>query len=115
MDQEGWGDLKALFYGALDRTGDDRAAFVAAACQKHPALAEQLRALLDSHDDAAEDFLETPVFVGASFEAGNDHAADEPLRVGDLIDQTYEVEKVLGAGGMGVVYRVTHRGLSRSF
>ena len=115
MDQEGWGDLKALFYGALDRAGDDRAAFVAAACQKHPALAEQLRALLDSHDDAAEDFLETPAFVGASFEAGDDHAADEPLRVGELIDQTYEVEKVLGAGGMGVVYRVTHRGLSRSF
>jgi serine/threonine protein kinase len=115
MDQEGWGDLKGLFYGALERTGDDRAAFVVEASQKHPALADQLRALLDSHADAAEGFLETPAFVAASLEADLDDVADTPLRVGELIDQTYEVEKVLGAGGMGVVYRVTHRGLSRSF
>jgi len=115
VDQAGWGELKALFNGALDRTGDDRAAFVAEACQKHPALADQLRALLDSHTDAAEEFLEIPAFAGTAFDAAHDHVADDPLRVGDLIDQTYEVEKVLGAGGMGVVYRVTHRGLSRSF
>ena len=115
LDQAGWGNLKALFSGALDRTGDDRAAFVAEACQKHPALADQLRALLDSHADTAEGFLESPAFVGASLEAAHDHVADAPLRVGELIDQTYEVEKVLGAGGMGVVYGVIHRGLSRRF
>ena len=37
------------------------------------------------------------------------------LAAGDVLDQTYEVDGVLGQGGMGVVYRVRHRALARAF
>jgi CHASE2 domain-containing sensor protein/tRNA A-37 threonylcarbamoyl transferase component Bud32 len=117
MNTDDWGRLKALFNSALEKDGAERAAFLATACAEHPDLQEPLRELIASHADAAG-FLEEPAFAAASLDADVLDPGDDPpgmLAVGDVLDDTYEVESIVGQGGMGVVYRVRHRALARAF
>ena len=52
--------------------------------------------------------------VGAG--SGNVRASDPHLPVeGDLLGKNYEVAELIGRGGMGAVYRATHKGLHRDF
>lgn len=47
--------------------------------------------------------------------AAGDPGFDEPdgLTVGDVLDQTYDVEAPISHGGMGMVHEVRHRALAR--
>lgn len=119
LHPDDWTQLKTLFNAAIDRTGADRAAFLERASRDHPHLQAQLHALVASHT-GADDFLEQPVVPSVSLAAGADVVGhdDDPhdaLAVGDDLDDTYDVEARLGHGGMGVVYRVRHRALGRTF
>ncbi len=67
------------------------------ACGSDAALLAQVRALLDAH--ARNDkFLETPTHMMNPLAARKSDAAP-----GDLIGK-YKIERILGQGGMGVVY-----------
>ena len=112
MHQDDWIRLKEIFQHAIALNAAERRAFVEDARLKHPQLVGPLRELLASHAEAG-DFLERPVLMDVSEEVSDDDA--DALRPGDLVNDTYEVQSRLGAGGMGVVYRVLHRGLQRSF
>ena len=41
-------------------------------------------------------------------------AAENPVRVGDLLDAKYRIESLIGQGGMGAVYRATHLHTTRT-
>ena len=41
-------------------------------------------------------------------------AAENPVRVGDLLDAKYRIESLVGQGGMGAVYRATHLHTTRT-
>lgn len=114
MQQDDWARLKELFQEAIALAAPDRSAFLEEAGLRHPHLASPLRELLASHSEADE-FLERPVLADISMEADDTVSEADTLHPGDVIDETYEVQSRLGAGGMGVVYRVLHRGLQRSF
>jgi serine/threonine-protein kinase len=53
-------------------------------------------------------------FDGEPLEAASAEPAKDPL-IGTVVDARYEVQAVLGEGGMGIVYRVLHRALERPF
>ena len=99
-----WPRVKAVLEGALALQGAARDHYVAAACRDDSALRRQVETLLSSHDHAAT-FLETPPAIDA-----DDPATDD---VSGRVIGTYRIERRVGAGGMGVVYRAHDAKLDR--
>ncbi len=91
---------------ALDASA--RAAFVAAACGSDVDLRRQVEALL-AHAETAEDFLAAPIGeVAAQLLAERPLAPLVGLKIG-----SHKILHLLGAGGMGEVYRANDTKLGR--
>jgi serine/threonine protein kinase len=99
-----WTRLKEVFDGARALPPDDRPAFLAGACRGDQALRLQVEQLLAAHERAAG-FLETPAMLAGETAAA---ASLEGQRLG-----AYQIERRIGAGGMGVVYRAVDSRLNR--
>ena len=84
---------ETLFYEALDRSPEDRAAFVARACGADESLRRRVEQLLAA-DGSAPGFLDSPLAVEVS--------AQDRL-VGTRID-AFLITRRIAVGGMGVVY-----------
>jgi eukaryotic-like serine/threonine-protein kinase len=54
-------------------------------------------------------------FDGDALQAAPDYRVDADPLLGTLVDGRYEVQSVLGEGGMGIVYGVRHRSLDKRF
>ena len=100
LDSDAWRRINDLFHRALEQPPDRRDAFLADSCAGDEALRREVASLLASHARAA-DFIEEPAQTVTSLDAGQ-YGADAAL-VGNQIGQ-YRIERVLGEGGMGVVY-----------
>jgi Protein kinase domain len=93
---------------ALTRDARERAAFVAAACGRDEALRQEVEALL-AHARTAEGFLAAPMGEVAANILVEAHGAS---LVGRQIG-SYKILSLLGAGGMGEVYRARDTNLGR--
>jgi serine/threonine protein kinase len=100
MSAPAWSDLEALFHEALARLPAERGTFLAERCAGRPELRVQVEAMLCAHDGA-----------GSATDVGTvtTHARLAPgTRVG-----AFEIAALLGAGGMGEVYRARDTKLQR--
>ncbi|HEY7475107.1 MAG TPA: serine/threonine-protein kinase [Vicinamibacterales bacterium] len=100
LDTEGWRRVNDLFHRALEKAPERRAAFLDESCGGDEALRQEVASLLDAHGRAA-DFIEAPAQTLTAME--DSHTAADAALVGRQIGQ-YRIERVLGEGGMGVVY-----------
>ena len=108
MTYERWPRVKELFHAALERAPADRADFLAEACGLDASLRAEVERLLAAHDEAGS-------FIEASPVAGLARAV-QPVSntlAGRRLGH-YEIQRLIGAGGMGEVYAAHDTQLDRT-
>ena len=99
--------IDELCHAALDQPVHERSAFLVTACKEDEALRHEAEKLL-AHAQAAESFLATPVTVVAAEIFDGDRASLVGRQIG-----AHKILSLLGAGGMGEVYRARDTKLGR--
>src|SRR5882724_25770 len=109
MTPERWQKIEELFHAALQREPNEHAVFLEEACDGDLELRQQVEALLASLEEAG-DFIEEAPLAGAissivegPADEAEQRAASERSLIGRRIGH-YEIQSLLGAGGMGEVY-----------
>jgi len=130
--------LAELFAVASELPAAERANYLDRECAGKPDLRRKIEDLL-AHDQAEDDLLEHPAWEGITIEPGNDAGAaqrsnslepildeggiDKKFRTrhirletlpGSILDQKYRIERQLGKGAMGAVFRAVHLGTTRT-
>jgi eukaryotic-like serine/threonine-protein kinase len=107
MTTERWAEVKRIFQDALEQSVGTRNEHIALACGSDSQLRGEVERLLYQHDHG-QTFLAGPALSAAasswaSASADQEGLLDRGAKVGD-----YTVQDVIGAGGMGIVYRAIH-------
>jgi predicted unusual protein kinase regulating ubiquinone biosynthesis (AarF/ABC1/UbiB family) len=103
-----WQQIERLYNGALDRSPTEREAFLAQACGDDEELRQEVRTLL-GYARVADQFLARPARAEAARSLAR---CARPALTGRRISG-YDVVALIGAGGMGEVYRARDRRLGR--
>ena len=113
MDRELWKQVDALLEQALEQPPEEREAFVANAAQDNAVLRDEVLSLLKAQSQAAQ-FMERSAMKVAAHALADDSRLTTVITT--LVGQelgNYQIEKLLGAGGMGEVYLARDTKLGR--
>jgi serine/threonine-protein kinase len=108
MQPEHWQQIDQLFHLALNKERGERGLFLAEVCAGDDVLRSEIEELILSHEQA-DDFIESPASDLAADLLAKGQAG---LKLGEKIGP-YEIQSVLGIGGMGEVYLAMDTRLSR--
>src|SRR5687768_10676222 len=121
MTPERWKKIKALFSSAQDVSEDEREKYLTRACGGDAELKSEVEKLLDSHREDDAFMQNTAVEEAASVFDGEITAglttSDEPpprFEPGSLLNERYEIVRLLGRGGMGEVYLASDTRINRN-
>ena len=111
-----WQRIDLLFQSALDLPPGDRASYLRGACKGDAPLRREIESLIDSHDRAGR-FIQGPALSTAEALADKTEAVGwvrgpRTLAPGRRLG-AYEIDELLGAGGMSEVYRALDTRLGR--
>ena len=106
LTPERWQQIARIYELAVDRDSSRREAFLSEACAGDPSLRQEVESLLS--EDRAAVILDRSVWATAAplFPDGSDIGRGTTLG-------PYRIESLLGAGGMGQVFRATDVRLDR--
>jgi eukaryotic-like serine/threonine-protein kinase len=99
MTGERWQEIKSVLEAALQLDPAKRSAYLDQACGADPSLRREVESLLAAGQQARTSFLQSPPLA---------KRLEKGTRLGD-----YEIQSLLGAGGMGEVYRARDLRLRR--
>lgn len=108
MTSERWQQVNELFQSVAERVPEERTRYLEAACQGDEALRREVESLIASYE-RAENFIESPAFEVVPELLTNDRAG---AMVGESIAH-YQIESLIGVGGMGQVYLARDQRLGR--
>src|SRR5215831_8800699 len=109
MTPERWRLIEEIYHLAVQREASQRAAFLREACNGDEEMSREIESLL-AHEEPAEKFMKAPVMAVLARAMAHD-------RTGSIIGHRigpYQIVSLLGAGGMGEVYRAKDTRLDRS-
>jgi len=108
MTPERWEQINQLYYAALEVETKERARFAEESCRGDLELRREVETLLAMHEKAGE-FLDRP-----AIEAVARQVSEEPPSLLGRQLGPYQILGVLGAGGMGEVYKAKDSRLDRT-
>jgi serine/threonine protein kinase len=109
LNSKRWEKLDELFHAALEREAGPRAAYIVEVCGDDHELRQELESML-AHNELASSFIESPAYRIEAETILQSESSE------DLVGRTfgpYQIIRLLGTGGMGVVYLAFDQELQR--